>query len=178
MNTLDIILLVPLAYGAYRGFKKGFLLEVIAILAFVLAVIGGFKLLHLGMNFLDQHFNISGELLPYVAFILIFIVIILLVNLLGKLVKKVVDMTLLGSVDNLAGAILSVLKWAFGISIVLWLSNSFGVEIPHLYTEESWLYPYILPFAPAVVEHFSALVPFAHDLFETIKNMLQGGSTS
>lgn len=178
MNALDIILLIPLAYGAYRGFRKGFLLEIIAIFAFVLAIIGGFKLLHLGMDLLDQHFNISGELLPYVAFILIFILIILLVNLLGKLVKKVVDMTLLGSIDNLAGAILSVIKWAFGISIVLWLSTSFGVEIPSQYTKESWLYPYILPFAPVVVEYFSTLVPFAHDLFDTIKNMLQGDPTS
>lgn len=178
MNTFDIILLIPLVYGAYRGFRKGFLLEVIAIFAFILAIIGGFKLLHLGMDLLDQYFNISGELLPYAAFIIIFILIILLVNLLGKVLKKVVDMTLLGAVDNLAGAILSVIKWAFGISIILWLTSSFGPAIPEEYTEGSMLYPYILPFAPVVVEYFSAFMPFAHDLFDTIKTMLQGDTTS
>lgn len=178
MSTLDIILLIPLIYGAYRGFRKGFLLEVIAILAFIFAIIGGFKLLHLGMDFLNEYFNISGALLPYVAFILIFILIILLINLLGKLLKKVLDLTLLGAVDNMAGAILSVIKWAFGLSIVLWLSTTFGLYLPEEWTVGSFLYPYILPFAPEAVGFFTGVVPFAHDLFDMIKEMLESDTAT
>lgn len=174
MSTIDIILLIPLAFGAYRGFRKGFVLEVIAILAFILAIIGGFKLLHLGMDFLDRYLEVNGKALPYIAFILIFILIILAVNLLGKVLKKIIDLTLLGVVDNLAGAVLSVVKWAFGLSIVLWLTTSFNIGIPEKWTEGSLLYPYILTFAPHVVGYFSAIVPFAHDLFDVIKQMLSG----
>lgn len=178
MSTIDIILLIPIIYGAYRGFKKGFLLEIISIVAFVLAVIGGFKLLHWGMDLLDQYFEISGQILPYVAFLLIFIAIILLINMLGKALKKIIDLTLLGAVDNIAGALLSAVKWVFGISVVLWLTSTFDIGIPKEWEEESMLYSYILPFAPAVVEFFSAVVPFAHDLFDTVKELLQDDTSS
>lgn len=178
MNTLDIILLIPLIWGAYRGFRKGFLLEVIAILAFILAIIGGFKLLHLGMDLLSEHFNIAGKLLPYIAFIVIFILIILMINLLGKLLKKVVDLTLLGPIDSMAGAVLSVLKWAFGLSVIFWLSSSFGLDLPEEWTVDSVLYPYLLSFAPKAAGYFAAVVPFAHDLFDMIKGMLQNDSAA
>lgn len=176
MSILDIILLGIILFGAYKGYRKGFLLEVISIIAFFLAIVGGFKLLHLGVQFLDDHFQISGELLPYISFILIFIVIILLVNLLGKALKKIIDLTLLGSIDNLAGALLSMLKWAFGVSVILWLSNSFGIDPPEKWTVNSVLYPHVLRFAPLMVEYFSVIMPFAQDLFEIIKDTLQGDS--
>jgi len=178
LSLIDIVLLVPLAFGAYNGFKKGFLLEVVAIVAFILAVIGGFKLLHLGMDFLDQNFDIRGDLLPYISFVLIFIVIIIGINLLGRGLKKIIDLTLLGAVDKLAGLLLSVLKWAFGLSIILWLTDAFGISLPNDWVEGSLLYPIILPLAPQVVEFLSSFMPFAQDLFDLIKNMLQGDSTA
>ncbi|MDX1629216.1 MAG: CvpA family protein, partial [Fulvivirga sp.] len=166
MSTFDIILLIPIAFGAYQGFRRGFLLEVIAILAFILAVIGGFKLLHMGMDFLDSHFDISGQWLPFLSFILIFILIILSVNLLGKGLKKVIDLTILGVIDNIAGLIISVLKWAFGLSVVLWLLDAFGANPPEEWITGSILYPIILPLAPKVVDYLAGLMPFAHELFD------------
>lgn len=178
MNTLDIIILAPLLFGAYRGFKKGFVLEIVAIVSFVLAIIGGFKLLHWGMDLLDQYFDISGDLLPYIAFIAIFIGIILLTNLIGKAFKKIIDLTLLGTVDNLAGAILSVIKWAFGISVVLWLTASFGIDFSEEWVEGSVLYEPIVSFAPTIVEYLSAVVPYTNDLFDHIQKLLSGSTSS
>jgi membrane protein required for colicin V production len=172
LNTIDIIILIPLIYGTYRGFKKGFLMELATILAFVLAIIGGFKLLHWGMNLLDQHFDINGNILPYLAFILIFIGIVLLVNLIGKALKTVLDMTLLGSVDSLAGAIVGLLKWTFGVSVILWLTTNVGLLIPTAYINESQLYPYIVNIAPTVVEYVAILWPMAEDIFHPIKELV------
>ncbi len=178
MGTLDFIFLAPLLFGAYRGYQKGFVLEIIAIISFVLAIIGGFKLMHWGMEMLDKYFDIGGNILPYISFIVIFIGIILIVNLIGRFVKKIIDLTLLGSVDNLAGALLSVVKWAFAISILLWLTSSFGIEFSQEWRENSILYSYLLSFAPTVVDYCSGLMPFAHDLFDHIQQMLSGGTTS
>lgn len=98
--------------------------------------------------------------------------------MLGKALKKIIDLTLLGAVDNIAGALLSAVKWVFGISVVLWLTSTFDIGIPEQWEEESLLYSYILPFAPAVVDFFSAVVPFAHDLFDTVKELLQDDPSS
>ena len=58
-------MLVPLVFGAVMGFRKGFLLEIVGILAFVLGIIGGFKLMELGMTYLDDYFEdfIAGRII-------------------------------------------------------------------------------------------------------------------
>lgn len=178
MGTLDFILLAPILFGAYQGYKKGFVLEIIAIISFILAIIGGFKLMHWGMDFLDQYFDISGNLLPFISFIVIFIAIIVLINLVGKIFKKIIDLTLLGAVDNLAGAILSALKWVLGISIILWLSASFGLDISEDWTEESLLFEPVISFAPNFISFITDYIPFAHDLFEHIQGLLSGDSST
>lgn len=149
-------------------------MEIVALLALVLGIIGAFKLLHVGMNKLDQYFDISGQLLPYVSFIVLFIVIIVLVNLLGRTVKRVLDMTLLGGFDRFAGALLGVLKWSFGMSLLLWLTVSFNVKLSEDVMESSVLYPYIETLAPTVIDLSANVLPFAGDLIKSIEEFLQG----
>lgn len=68
MKTLDIILLIPLVFGAVLGFRKGLLLEIFGVLAFVLAIIGGFKLMETGMVYLSEYFEDFDQLLPFISF--------------------------------------------------------------------------------------------------------------
>ena len=146
-------------------------MEIVSILAFILAVIGAFKLLQVGMEFIQENFQLSGKLLPYLTFIMIFIAIIILVNLVGKSVKKMLDMTLLGSFDNLAGAIVGLFKWAFGISVLIWIFNYFQINPIVKYSEDSIVYPLVVSFAPTVVEYISAVLPFAKDLFSSVREV-------
>lgn len=153
------------------GYKKGLLLEIFGILAFVLAIIGGFKLMELGMTYLSEYFDGIDHLLPFISFLVIFIAIILLVNLFGKLVKKMVDMTLLGGVDKFAGAIVGIVKWAIGLSIILWLTNNFGIELPGK-DEELVLYPFLAELGPSLITALDVVLPFAEDMLESIKELI------
>lgn len=171
MGTLDIILLVPLIFGAVMGFRKGLLLEIVGILAFVLGIVGGFKLMELGMTYLDGYFEDFDHLLPFISFLIIFLGILLLVNLLGKAVKKVLDMTLLGGVDKFAGAVVGLAKWAIGLSLVLWLTQNFGVVLPGQ-NEELVLYPYLAELGPNLIKSMSVVLPFAEEMIESIKELV------
>lgn len=173
MTTLDIIILVPLAFGAYLGFKKGLLLEIIAILAFILAIIGGFKLMEEGVTFLSEYLDSYGQLLPFLSFIVIFLLIILFINMLGKILKKVIDMTLLGGLDRFAGAVLGILKWGFGISILLWLLFHFGIQLPGQ-DQEHVLYPFLVEVGPNLIDRLSSWLPFAKELISNIKDLISG----
>jgi membrane protein required for colicin V production len=146
-------------------------MEIVSILAFIIAVIIAFKLLHVGMDFLQEKFELSGSFLPYLTFILIFIAVIIVVNLLGKAVKKLLDMTLLGSFDSLAGALIGVFKWAFGMSVLLWIFNYFQINPIEEYAQDTIIYPLVVSFAPTVVEYISALIPFTKDLFSTVQEI-------
>ncbi|WP_420384863.1 CvpA family protein [Roseivirga sp.] len=171
MKTLDIILLIPLVFGAFLGFKKGLLLEIIGVLAFILAIIGGFKLMETGMVYLSEYFEDFGQLLPFISFLIIFLAIILLINMLGKLLKKMIDMTLLGGFDKFAGAILGLVKWAIGVSILLWLVNNFGIELPGQ-DEELVLYPFLSELGPKLIASLDVVLPFAQDMLDSIKELL------
>ena len=166
-------MLIALLIGAYRGFRKGLLIEVVGIAALIIAVIGGFKLLHVGMAFLSTHFGNFSHLVPYIAFILIFVAILVLINLLGRTVKKALDLTLLGSLDNFAGALLGVLKWAIAISIFLWLTHTVGFHIPEETRHASLIYPLIEPLGPKTIQIISSFIPFTGDLIEAIRNLIE-----
>lgn len=171
MKTLDIILLVPLIFGAVLGFRKGLLVELIGIVAFVLAIIAGFKLMEVGMVYLDEYIDGFNELLPFVSFIVIFLAIIILINMLGKLLKKMIDMTILGGFDNVAGGIVGLAKWAIGVSILLWLCANFGVELPGQ-GEDLVLYPYLAELGPNIISRLDTVLPFAKDMLDSIKELL------
>ncbi len=123
------------------------------------------------MAYLDDYFEEFSNLLPFISFLIIFLAIVLLVNMLGKVVKKLVDMTLLGGVDKFAGAVIGIAKWAIGLSIILWLTNNFGIELPGQ-NEELVLYPFLMELGPNVVEGVSVVLPFAQDLFDSIKELI------
>lgn len=158
MNSADIVILVLLTIGAFRGFRKGFLLEIVGILALLLGIFGAIKLLQEGMEFLSEHFEISSQFLPYVAFLVLFILIMVGVSIIGRFIKKVIDLTPLGTLDNFAGAVVGVLKWALGISFLIWATVAFGFNFFEE-EEQSPLYNYIAQLAPWVVEKVQSLTP-------------------
>ena len=44
MTPLDLLLLLPLAVGTVKGYRRGLVLEAVSLLAFVLGVVGGLLL--------------------------------------------------------------------------------------------------------------------------------------
>lgn len=168
MNTFDIIVAVPLIWGAYKGYTKGLFLEFTNILAFILGIILAFKFIDVAMELLLKYVGNLGAGLPLIAFLMVFIGVIFGVSFLGKALKKIIDFTLIGSIDDLAGGVLGILKWGIAISLVLWLMQQADVSFPFGDTDDSILYPYLVEFGPLVVNTCSKLLPFAKDLIESI----------
>jgi membrane protein required for colicin V production len=172
MKTLDIILLLPLAYGAWIGYSRGILIEVISVVAFIVSVVAGFKLLGLAVEWLAPHLGggVAQRLLPYFGFSIIFFPIIFLIVRLGWLLRRTIKYTLLGSFDSLAGAIAGVFTWAFGISVFLWLIESVSIKLPAGSTDGSYVYAIVRPLAPTIMGKVTKdLVPKADDEYRKWK---------
>ncbi|MCA6074429.1 CvpA family protein [Fulvivirga sedimenti] len=170
MSVLDIVLLVPLIVGAYSGFREGFLHELFSILAFIIGLLAAFKLLHVGIELLRDNFNLDGAWLPLISFVGIFIVVLILTKWVGKALKSVVHATPLGAVDKLAGAVLALFKFALGVSVVLWVLDTFGISLPETWTEGSLLYPYLRPMSEELMSWIAVVLPFANDLFDSLRS--------
>lgn len=172
MKALDIIILIPVLFGAYKGFKKGLLMELVSLVALLLATLLSFKLLDKGIDVLANYIDKNQTFVPYLAFVLIFVLVLFLVTYIGKATKKFLDVTLIGKLDDLAGGILGALKWAFAFSVLLWLSQSAGINPPESYTNGTIIYPYLIVYGPQIIDFFSALLPQASSLIESIKEKL------
>lgn len=179
MEVIDIVLALPLLFGFYRGFKKGLLMEIVNILALILAIIGGFKLMDQALIVLVDVFGKPHPAFPFLAFILVFIGIVIGVNVLGKALKGIIGLTILGSLDKFVGGLIGIIKWAFAISLVLWLINAFA---PELFDEQmrsdAYLLPLLLSFAPHLFHILLGFLPFLNEMMESIKDLLSTGSAS
>lgn len=172
MNTVDLVILAILIFGAISGFRKGFVMEVISMLALIIAIFVGFKLLHEGINFLRDQFDLSGNFLPYLSFILLFVGTVLLMNLLGKGLRSVLNMTILGTFDKIAGGVFGLLKWSFGISALLWIFNYFQINPLENYVNNATVYPVILSVAPTVVSIITSILPISDDFFRNSEKLV------
>lgn len=177
MNIVDIVILLILGIAAYKGYQRGLFVSILSVIAFLVSLGMAFILLDWGVELLGDYIEGLKGLLPYLAFVMIFGVVAVLINLGGNMVKKAMDLTLLGSFDNIGGALLGVLKWIFGASLFIWLTQSVGIEIPNNMQEQSWLFNKIQPVAPWVIDSFSEYWPFMESLFQSIKERLQPAIT-
>ncbi|MCB0505024.1 MAG: CvpA family protein [Cyclobacteriaceae bacterium] len=176
MNTLDLILIIPIAIGAVSGFRKGFIIGIISLLALVLGVIGGFYFLNWGVSILINQFGLSGRFLPILAFLLIFVGIIIVVNFIGAVLKKIVHLILLGGLDKIAGALVGAFMWAFLISAFIWVASVFKINFPPNWQEGSFLFDYVKPIAPMVAGMFDGIIPAASDILDGLGDLIDSAT--
>lgn len=119
MNYIDIILLLPLLYGAFVGFSKGLVIEIATLLGLILGVYVAIRYSVYTEDFLHDFLNISTEYLSYIALGITFLVVMMLVCLLGKMLTKLVDMVSLGLVNKFLGTILGAAKYFVVLCVVL-----------------------------------------------------------
>lgn len=165
MSGVDITLTIIILLGIYSGYGEGFLISLISLLAIVLGILGGFKLMGYAMILLTNRFNIDNVILPYISFGIIFILIVIAVSLIGKAIKASIDKNFLGKVDQIIGAILGLLRVVFLTSVAIWILNSMRIAPDEKWTAESWLYPKIAIFAPSVTTWLAKLIPAFKDVF-------------
>ncbi len=173
-NFLDLLLLIPLAYGAYTGFRRGVLVEIIAVIAFVVSIILGFKLLNEAIAFAAPYVGetIGRKFLPYIGFSSIFVLVIFTINRFGWLLRRSMRYTIFGSFDSMAGAVVGLFTYAFGISIFLWLLNALNMGLPKQeHIKGSYVYPIIRPFAPKVMDKVSDAIPKSDRLIEKVDQL-------
>ncbi len=153
MQTIDIIIIIPLLFGAYKGYRRGFIIEIVSIAAFVISVLIAFKFLNESTNLVAKYITnpLTVRLIPYIGFAVLFLPIIFLINKLGWLLRSSTKASLLGNFDSIIGATVGLLTWAFGMSIVFWLVSSVGIKIADNQIDKSIVYPIIAPIAPKVI---------------------------
>ncbi len=169
MSTFDFFLALPILWGAFQGFRKGLLLELVSLVALVLAILGGLKLLDAALPVMESFVGDAHGLLPYVTFLVVFVGIILLIHTGGLIIKKVIDFTPFGLFDNVLGSILGALKWCVALSLLLYVSDMAGISVSKDTADASMVYPVVLKTTPYALDILSYVLPFVKSLIFSLK---------
>ena len=150
MNWLDLIIAIPLLWGAYQGYKKGLVFMVLMIIGMILGLYVAFKFSGLIVDMLAEHIHASRAALPYIAFAIVFAAIVLLVIFLAKFLEAILKSASLTPVNKVAGSVLGLAKWALIVSVILWLFKSLEHSvtiIPKKAEKQSMTYDFVLKFS-------------------------------
>ncbi len=153
MPYLDIILLLPLLWGMFRGFRRGFIIEVCTLMALILGIYGAATFGDLGADYLVQEFNTEAHLSMVLSFALLFIGIVILVFLFGKMLESVIKLVALGLVNKIFGLVFGLAKFTLIMSGLLFIWNGFPLTkdvIPREWKNNSYLFEPLSDIAPAI----------------------------
>ena len=114
MNVFDVIIYIALAWALFNGWRKGFLLQMLSLVAIVAAI-------YLAAEYgptLGGVFGLEAPTASIVGFIVIFLAALVGVTVLGHLMKAVFRFAGLGIADVLLGVLFSVVKVGLILSVL------------------------------------------------------------
>lgn len=121
MNIFDIIVYLSLAWAVFNGWRRGFLLQMLSLLAVVAAL---FFATQYGSE-LERILSIDIGVQGVVGFIVIFVAAMILIAVSGYVLRAVFRFAGLGAIDVLLGILFSVAKVALIVSVLFsWFDNA------------------------------------------------------
>lgn len=155
MQTIDIIIAIPLLFGLVRGLMRGFIIEVASLVALILGVYGAIHFSFFAEGLLKDNADLEGNTLSLAAFALTFIAIVILIHIGARFLQKILQMAALGIVNRIAGGVFGLVKWVLMLSYLLVFINGAGGGQLGLISEEakqkSILYQPIVSAGPTIL---------------------------
>jgi len=159
LAPIDIVLLLVLLVGAWRGFTKGLILSVASLVGLVGGIWAASHFSSLVADALSTQISWSENTIHMTALALTFLIVVVAVHLLAKLLEKTLELVALGLVNKLAGAAFGLLKVGLVLSFLIAMLNQWAGPRTWLPESEvpSMLLGPVEAIAPALTPAFSDL---------------------
>ena len=108
---LDIIILLILAWGAYKGWTSGFLKQLVSLLGFLVGLLVASMLYSSFGEFLAPKLGASPTMANILAFVVIWVVVPMLLGMFVALPSKWIKGSALGTLNNILGLIIGAFKY-------------------------------------------------------------------
>ena len=153
MNWLDFIIIILLVFGLARGFINGFIKELASLLALILGIWGAIKFSVFTAEKLYDYFDMTGQYVGIIAFLITFVIIVIIIHFIGMLVDKFIEKVSLGFLNSVLGLAFGVFKTALILSVIFLVLNAIDAKhkfLPREQIEQSKFYNPIADIAPAL----------------------------
>jgi membrane protein required for colicin V production len=165
---IDFISVALIILSIVKGLRKGLVVAVFSLLAFVIGLAAALKLSAVVAEYLGANTSISQKWLPMLAFLIIFFLVALLVRLGARAIERVMRMTMLGWLNRLGGVVFYLLLYFLVYSIILFYATKLHIIKPET-IQTSTTYPIIYPMAPIVMDAIGQVVPLFKNMFSDLE---------
>ena len=173
MNFIDILALVAVGYGIFRGFRNGVIYEVAGMLGLVVGIWAGMRLAFIFADWYGQNTTLPEPWIPLLAFLTAFLLGMGLVFLVGRLATQIMKTVQLNMLNRIAGGAFGGLKWALIVGIVITMLGSARV-ISTETQAESKTYPILDGYTKVVQGYSIGLIPQAQNVFNEMDEYFVG----
>ena len=128
MNTVDIIILACMIPALVQGLRKGFIDQVTSLISVVLGIWLSFHFAGVVTGWIQPYLEIPEKVLNVISFLLILVAVILVLGLIGRVLESTVKFVMLGWLDKLLGLVLSLIKGALVVGLLVMLFNTLNTK--------------------------------------------------
>ena len=160
MSIIDFLIGFILLWAIYRGFSKGFILEIAKFIALIAGIWGAIHFSEYINSSLVEKLKMSSQASIIVSFILTFIFVVIIIYFLARILEKALEKLELGFINSLLGAAISVLKYSFLLSIlfyILGLTHLDKIFISQDTRAKSYLFKPVVNLAPTIIPKIKQL---------------------
>jgi membrane protein required for colicin V production len=155
MSYIDLIIAVPIVWGAIIGFKKGLIIEVFSLVALIGGIYCAMEFSFMLIPTMNEYVSWSDSVIQGVAFLMTFVIVVLAVRLLARGIQAIAKMAALGMANRVLGGLFGGLKFMTIVAVLLYFTQMINekyhfikpktVESSLLYKPLSELVPLIYP---------------------------------
>lgn len=147
---LDLVILLPLIYGAYKGYKRGFIMSLFLLLAVIVGLYAAFHFTEIIVTYGKDQLNWKSNYIAPVTFLSLFLVVGAGIYFGGKVLESVIKLAKLSILNSLAGALLGLLQWTYFVGSLLLMLISFDQK-EKIISKETKQHSLILPVMTSVL---------------------------
>ena len=165
MAILDIILLVCFVPAIVVGISKGFIKQLVDLVAIIAGAWAAFHFSQMACDWLQTKCTADPKLLYIICFAVIVVLTVLILNLIGQAICKVVNIASLGWFNRVLGLIFGIFKVALILGLLITIFEGLN---------EKWELVQPDKFDNAVV--YGWIKDFADKVFPFLKNIITGAA--
>lgn len=165
---IDLLVLGALISAVIKGIRKGLIVAVFSIIAWIVGLTAAVKLSAIVAAWLGATTSIEAKWLPIAAFVLVFLVVVVLIRIGAKMFEEMVEFAFLGWLNKAGGILLYAALHIVILSVLLFFSTNL-----HLFSDEtikeSITYNWVEPWGPGLINALGTIIPWFKDMFKELE---------
>jgi len=153
MTWIDFVIVIILGISLIRGFTNGLVKEVASLAALILGIWGAIRFSYFTAAKLEEWFDMTGQYVGIISFLVTFGIIVVLVHLAGVVADNLVKAVSLSFLNRLLGIVFGLFKTVLILSVFFVILNAIDARrsfLPKEKIDESMFYNPISDIAPAL----------------------------